>query len=162
MYVITLERTNEHFRLIYDVKGRFAVHRITPEEGKYKLCRINKIGVAAKGVPFVVTHDARTIRYPNPDIKAGAVTEHVRFDTGSLCMITGGHNLGRVGVIASRDRHPGSFDIVNIKDATGAVFATRLENVFIIGRGKQALVSLPRQKGIRISIAEEREKRLAR
>merc|ERR1712149_19995 len=133
---------------------------------------INKIGVAAKGVPFVVTHDARTIRYPNPDIKvndsvivdieSGAVTEHVRFDTGSLCMITSGHNLGRVGVIASRDRHPGSFDIVNIKDATGAVFATRLENVFIIGQGKQALVSLPRQKGIRISIAEEREKRLAR
>jgi len=51
---------------------------------------------------------------------------------------------------------------VNIKDATGAVFATRLDNVFIIGRGKQALVSLPRQKGIRITIAEEREKRLAR
>jgi len=172
MDVISMERTNEHFRLIYDVKGRFAVHRITPEEGKYKLCRITKIGVAAKGVPFVVTHDARTIRYPNPDIKvndsviidieSGAVTEHVRFDTGSLCMITGGHNLGRVGVIASRDRHPGSFDIVNVKDATGAVFATRLDNVFIIGRGKQALVSLPRQKGIRISIAEEREKRLAR
>ena len=55
-------------------------------------------------------------------------------------MITGGHNLGRVGVIASRDRHPGSFDIVHVKDATGATFATRLSNVFIIGRGKQARV----------------------
>ena len=56
-------------------------------------------------------------------------------------MITGGHNLGRVGVIASRDRHPGSFDIVHVKDATGATFATRLSNVFIIGRGKQARIS---------------------
>jgi len=172
MDVISMEKTNEQFRLIYDVKGRFAVHRITPEEGRYKLCRVVKLGVAQKGVPFLVTHDARTIRYPNPDIKvndsvildieSGAITDHVKFDTGNLCMITGGHNLGRVGVISSRDKHPGSFDIVHVKDATGASFATRLSNVFIIGRGKQALVSLPRQKGIKITIAEEREKRLNR
>jgi len=172
MDVITIDKTNENFRLIYDVKGRFAVHRITTEEGRYKLCRVVKVGVAQKGVPFLVTHDARTIRYPNPDIKvndsvildieSGAITDHVKFDTGNLCMITGGHNLGRVGVISSRDRHPGSFDIVHVKDATGATFATRLANVFIIGRGKQALISLPRQKGIKITIAEEREKRLNR
>ena len=30
--VLTIEKTSEHFRLIYDVKGRFAVHRITAEE----------------------------------------------------------------------------------------------------------------------------------
>merc|ERR1712210_127364 len=170
--LILFLRNRLHYALTGQEVKKILMQRLVNEEGKSKLCRINKIGVAAKGVPFVVTHDARTIRYPNPDIKvnasvivdieSGAVTEHVRFDTGSLCMITGGHNLGRVGVIASRDRHPGSFDIVNIKDATGAVFATRLDNVFIIGRGKQALVSLPRQKGIRITIAEEREKRLAR
>merc|ERR1712149_136292 len=95
------------------------------------------------------------------DIETGAITEHVKFDTGNLCMVTGGGNTGRVGIIQSRDRHPGSFDIVHVKDASGATFATRLSNIFVIGRGKQALVSLPRQKGIRITIAEEREKRLA-
>merc|ERR1712227_33236 len=153
------------------VKGRFAIHRITPEEARYKLCRVVRTGVAQKGVPYLVTHDARTIRYPNPDIKVndtvildiatGAITEHVKFDTGNLCMVSGGGNTGRVGIIQSRDRHPGSFDIVHVKDASGATFATRLSNIFVIGRGKQALVSLPRQKGIRITIAEEREKRLA-
>jgi len=171
MDVVTIKKTNEQFRLIYDVKGRFTVHRITPEEARYKLCRITRKGVGAKGVPYVVTHDARTIRYPNPDIsvndtaivdiESGSITDNVPFESGNLCMITGGRNLGRVGIIQSRDKHPGSFDIVNVKDATGAVFATRLSNIFIIGRGKQSLVSLPRQKGIRISIAEEREKRLA-
>ena len=48
MDVITLEKTNEAFRLIYDVKGRFAVHRITAEEARYKLCKITKQGVAQK------------------------------------------------------------------------------------------------------------------
>lgn len=32
--VISIEKTGEHFRLIYDVKGRFTVHRITAEEAK--------------------------------------------------------------------------------------------------------------------------------
>lgn len=32
--VVTIDKTGEHFRLIYDVKGRFTIHRITPEEAK--------------------------------------------------------------------------------------------------------------------------------
>uniref|UniRef100_A0A8C5DHJ0 RNA-binding S4 domain-containing protein n=1 Tax=Gouania willdenowi TaxID=441366 RepID=A0A8C5DHJ0_GOUWI len=43
MDVISIEKTGEHFRLIYDVKGRFTVHRITAEEAKYKLCKVKKI-----------------------------------------------------------------------------------------------------------------------
>lgn len=41
-------------------------------------------------------------------------------------MITGGRNLGRVGIVTNRERHPGSFDIVHIKDANEHIFATRL------------------------------------
>ena len=48
-------------------------------------------------------------------------------------MVTGGHNIGRVGSIVHRDRHPGSFDIVHVKDAVGHTFATRLSNIFVIG-----------------------------
>lgn len=52
-------------------------------------------------------------------------------------MITGGHNVGRVGVIVSRERHPGSFDIVHVKDTLGHTFATRLNNVFVIGKASE-------------------------
>lgn len=45
--------------------------------------------------------------------------------SGNLCMATGGHNLGRVGIVTHRERHPGSFDIVHVKDAAGNVYATR-------------------------------------
>ena len=34
--VITIERTSDNFRLIYDVKGRFTVHRISVEEAKVR------------------------------------------------------------------------------------------------------------------------------
>ena len=46
-------------------------------------------------------------------------------------MITGGHNLGRVGTVMHREKHPGSFDIVHVKDAVGHTFATRLV-VFLV------------------------------
>jgi len=171
MDVIGIEKTNENFRLIYDTKGRFAVHRITPEEAKYKLCRVKRLGVGPKGVPFLVTNDGRTIRYPDPlvkihdtiqlDIATGKIVDFIKFENGQLCMVTGGHNLGRVGTVTNRERHPGSFDIVHIKDATGHVFATRLNYVFIIGKANKPYVSLPKGSGIRLSIAEERDQRLA-
>ena len=167
--MVHIEKTNEFFRVLYEVKGRFAVHRITPEEGKYKLCKVRKVQLGRAGVPFLVTHNARTIRYPNPDIKVndvvkvdlatGKITEHVKFATGNICMITGGNNLGRVGVIEYTEHHPGSFDIIHVRDMRGHAFSTRLANVFMIGRGVEALVSLPKRKGVRLTIMEEQKRR---
>jgi len=169
MDVITIEKTSENFRLLYDVKGRFAIQRITPQEAKYKLCRVKRVALGARSVPYVGLHDGRTIRYPDPlikvddtvrvDLETGKITDFAKFDIGNLCMITGGRNLGRVGVIVSKERHPGSFDIVHIKDASGQAFATRLSNVFVIGKGTKSLVSLPRSKGIKKTILEEAEAR---
>merc|ERR1712191_24469 len=158
MDVITIDKTGEYFRLVYDVKGRFAIHRITAEEAQYKLCKVKRVQVGPKGIPFLTTHDGRTIRYPDPLVK---VNDTIQFESGNLCMITGGRNLGRVGTIINRERHPGSFDIVHVKDALGHLFATRLNNVFIIGKGSKAYISLPRDKGVKLSISEERNKRLA-
>lgn len=112
----------------------------------------------------MITHDGRTIRYPDPlikindtiqlDIATGKITDTIKFEPGNLCMITGGRNLGRVGTVVNREKHPGSFEIVHVKDANGHTFATRLSNVFIIGKGAKAYISLPKGKGVKLSIAE--------
>ena len=169
MDVVSIPKTNENYRLLYDVKGRFAVHKILPAEAKFKLCRVRHQLVGAKGVPYIVTHDARTIRYPDPLIKVndtvkvnieiGKVTEMIKFGVGNLCMIVGGRNLGRVGIIQLIEKHQGSFHVVHVKDAANNSFATRLQNVFVIGKGTKSLVSLPRRKGIKKSLLEERELR---
>ncbi|KAK2084668.1 40S ribosomal protein S4, X isoform [Saguinus oedipus] len=57
-----------------DTKGRFAVHCITPEEAKYKLCKARKTFMGTKGIPHLVTHDAHTICYPDPLIKVNDTT----------------------------------------------------------------------------------------
>merc|ERR1711957_765440 len=62
------------------------------------------------------------------------------------------------GVILNREKHPGSFEIVHLKDKRGVVFATRSDNVFAIGEGVKPWISLPRGKGIKLSIQEAKEK----
>jgi small subunit ribosomal protein S4e len=165
MDVVTIPKTDEHFRLVYDAKGRFVVHRVSREEGAYKLCKVRRCEFGKGGVPYVATHDGRTLRYPDPevrvndtvmlDLEAGKIKDFVKFDVGNLCMATGGHNAGRVGVIVHKEKHRGGHDIVHVKDAAGHTFATRVANVFVIGRGDKPLVSLPKGKGIRKSILQE-------
>jgi len=139
---------------------------------QFKLGRVKKVGTGAKGIPHLVTHDGRTIRYPDPAVKAndsvlieiesGKIVDHIKLDSGNLCFVTGGHNMGRVGTIVNRERHPGSFDIVHVKDELDHSFATRLSNIFVIGKATKPLISLPAGKGLKLTIIEERDRRLER
>ena len=94
--------------------------------------------------------------YPDPlikvndtiqiDLETGKMTDFIKFDTGTMCMVTGGANLGRIGEITNRERHPGSFDVVHVKDANGNSFTTQLSNIFVIGKGNKPWISLPRER----------------
>merc|ERR1719149_451944 len=88
--------------------------------------------------------------------------DYIKFEVGNLVMINGGNNQGRVGTIAHRERHPGSFEMVHIKDAVGHTFATRLQNVFVIGKGTHPYISLPKGNGIKLSIIENRSAKMAK
>lgn len=167
MDVVEIPKSNDQFRLIFDTKGRYRLHRVSDEEKKFKLCKIRRQEYSKKQVPYVVTHDGRTIRYPDPlikvddvakvDIATGKIIDFIKFDIGNVAMITKGRNTGRVGTILHVEKHPGSFDIVTLRDTSGHSFSTRKENVFIIGRGDTPTITLPKGNGIKLSILEERE-----
>jgi small subunit ribosomal protein S4e len=172
MDVVQIEKTKENFRLLYNTKSKFVLHKIAKEEASYKLCRVKKVERGPKGIPYAITHDGRTLRYPDPDIKAfdtvrldiasGKILDHIKFDVGNRVIISGGNNMGRVGDITHRERHPGSFEIVHIRDEAGHSFATRLQNVFVIGKGGKPWISLPKGNGIKASIIEDRTARMSR
>jgi len=180
--VLKLAKTNEQFRLLYDIKGRYILHRIQPEEAQFKLLRVQKYSTGKKAsigrnptaagqagvIPYVVTHDGRTIKYPSPDVaqhdtvkfdlKTNKIVGHIKFDVGALAMVTRGANIGRVGSIVNKEKHPGSFDIVHLRDKKGNEFATRIGNVFVIGQDKP-WISLPKYDGLKSTILEERVER---
>mmetsp|Transcript_37358 Transcript_37358/g.89858 ORF Transcript_37358/g.89858 Transcript_37358/m.89858 type:complete len:261 (+) Transcript_37358:84-866(+) len=172
MDIVQIEKTKENFRLLFDTKGRFAIHKVHTDEAAYKLCRVDKHWKGFKGVYHITTHDRRCLRFVDPrirehdtvriDLATGEILDHIKFEVGNVCMIKGGNNIGRVGTIVTREKHPGSFEIIHLQDAAGNQFATRLSNVFVIGEGEKPWVSLPKGNGIKLSIIEDRAARLAK
>jgi len=78
-----------------------------------------------------------------------------------MVFIAGGNNVGRVGSLMHIEHHPGSYEIVQVKDTAGNVFATRLSNIFVIGQNKKSIITLPKLKGIRRTLVEERNAKIA-
>jgi len=172
MDVIEIPQSEDKYRLLYDTQGRFVLHKIGAEEAGFKLCRVQSEGTQAKGVPYINTHDGRTIRYPDPLVKkndtvkvnleTGKIVDFVKFEVGNTVMVTKGRNAGRIGTLLNVEKHPGSFDIVHVRDVENNTFATRAGNVFIVGKGgdmANALISLPRGKGVKRTIFEKRDLR---
>jgi len=172
MDVITMPKSGDAFRLLLDTKGRFVLHRVAKDEATYKLCKVTKTFVSANKIPVAVTHDGRTIRYPDPDVKAsdsikvdiatGKMSDIFSMEIGAMVMITKGHNAGRIGQLMHVEKHEGSFNIATVKDTKGSSFSTRMGNVFVIGSGNHPQVTLPKGRGIKKNILQERAEAEAR
>jgi small subunit ribosomal protein S4e len=170
MDVVTIKKTNDYFRILFDTKGRFLIHKISKKESSYKLLKVVRKSIGPQGVPFIICHDGRQIRFPHPEIQVSdtvkyhieskKITKFVKFENGNLCYVTGGANRGRIGEVIQKDVHEGSFSIVHIKDVAGNTFTTRLGNVFIIGPKKTSWITLPKGKGLKLSTIEDRKKRI--
>jgi len=170
MDVVSIDKTNENFRILLDTKGRFTPHRIDQKEAGFKLCKVVQKRIGKAKVPHIVTSDGRTIRYPHPDVQINdsvkfdfatrGIAGIIKFQNNAIVMITGGNNIGRIGHLQSLEKHPGSYEIAHVRDSTGTTFATRLGNVMVIGDSKESVISLPKGEGIRLSLIEERNNRL--
>ena len=182
--VVTIESAGKIFRVLYNATGHFVLHKISPQEAKFKLCRVIRNAKGGKGkygrnplaygqaavIPYIQTHDGRTIRYADPlikkndtvkvDLATGKVIGHIPFAVGNSAMIVRGHNTGRVGIVTGIDKHPGSFDIVHLKDAINNTFSTRSDNVFLVGVGTDLWCSLAKDKGIKRDIITLRKQKI--
>lgn len=113
-----------------------------------------------------MTQDVHTVHYPDPFIqvkgtiqidlkRTGKITDFNDLDTVNMCMIMGGANLGRIGVISNRKGHPGSFDVVQIKDANSGSSAPQPNNSFVNGKAINQVFLFPEERYD--LIAEERD-----
>jgi ribosomal protein S4E len=91
------------------------------------------------------------------NLASGEVESLIKYEQGAQVLIIGGNNIGRVGVLQHIEKHPSSFDIAHVRDANGHSFATRSGNVFVIGEGKKAVITLLPSKGIKLNPIEERD-----
>ena len=169
MDVIDLPKVGVSYRVLYDVKGRFVFVKLPAKENTYKLCRVQNKKVGPNKIAYLVTHDGRTLRFADKDIgpndtvrlnlETKKIEEFFPMANHSLAYVSDGTNRGRVGTIVHISHLDGNFDLVTLKDANGHTFTTRINYVFVIGKGGKASITLPRGNGIKLSILEEAEKR---
>jgi small subunit ribosomal protein S4e len=169
MDVIEIPKMKAHYRLLYDAKARFTFVKITEAEAKFKLCKIEKKALGPNKITYLVTHDGRTIRFADKDIKIGdtikynleknEVEDFIPMSVGNLAFCSDGNNRGRVGIIDHINKFDNNFDLITIKDANGHSFTTRTSFIVTIGRGNKSLITLPKGNGIALTIIEEAKKR---
>lgn len=163
MDVVTIPKTGDKFRVFYDEKRRFTLIKLKDKDTTQKLCKIVRVEIGANKIPYAVTHDARTLRFPDSSISVGdsilydfekeTIEKHFKLAVGHKALVTTGNNLGRVGSILSIIKKLGNIAVITLKDEAGHVFNTRIGNVFVIGDNKVAC-TLPKAKGVRYTVAE--------
>jgi small subunit ribosomal protein S4e len=141
MDVLTIPKTNENFRMMVDKKGKLRLTRITEEEAKWKLVRIER-KTSQRGGKFQVTfHDGRNILMEKSQYKTGDVLKlevpsqkvlgKYPLEKGFMALLTAGSHVGEVrkvkGYLVS---HNPKANMVEFEDGGSTV----KQNVFIVGK----------------------------
>ena len=151
MDVIEIPETDERFRLLMNKRGKWVLVRISPEEAKYKLVRVNNKTTVKGGRAQINLSDGRNILLKTDRYKSGDVLKmevpsqkvigHIPIGEGTVALITSGAHMGNVGKISevkiTKDSAP---NIVTFSEG----FSTVKRNVFIIGE-KNPEITLPEE-----------------
>lgn len=164
--VISIEKTDEHFRMLYSVDKKFHIHKIEKSEASYKLAKVVAKKTMYEDVPYIFTNDGSCFRYCDPkinindtvkiDLESRKVIDFIPFGTDKVAFVTSGENMGRVGVIQHIKEEDSGDSIITVEDFSEKVFTVRSKSLIIIGNNEEdLLISLPSQRGIRLTELEE-------
>lgn len=164
MDVLTIDSANENYRVMYSNTRKFVLIKISAEEASFRLEVVVKKKVV-KNVPYIYTRSGGSFRYCDPAIgikdtikvcnKTNTVIEHLPFAYDMKAFIVRGKNMGCVGTIKNIEKHDGGNDIAYIEDSVGRGFATRSDNVFIIGDADKIIITLPSGDGVKLAEIEK-------
>ncbi|MHA1913270.1 MAG: 30S ribosomal protein S4e [Promethearchaeota archaeon] len=161
MDVLSIEKTNEHYRILPDSHYGLILHRIPEEESTYKLCRINNKTTVKGGHIQLNLHDGRNIlinvnnpRTPKEDvykrmdvlkitIPEQEISKVLNFRENNLAIIMAGKNVGQVGkIISILKRFGPKASTVSIQH-NGGHTETLYDYTFIVGE-EQSEIDLPK------------------
>lgn len=141
--VVCVKETKDYFRIVLDAKGRLKILTINESDSKVKPCRVNN-KTAVKGNKVQLNlFDSRNILSDDKDIKTGdsvlidlasnKISGVLKFEKGAFVMLTGGHHMGRLGIIKDIAEN------VVVVESEGIKFNTEKHLVFVVGKNKEAV-----------------------
>lgn len=154
MDVVELPDAKRSFRVIPKLGGRLALHPISGEELRFKLCRIVGKTTVRDGATQLNLHDGRNVLLKdrggeyavNDTVKLSVpeqeIVEHVGFKPGARVIITGGRSQGRHGILMGIGSEPGKKRTATIRTPENEDVRTMAKYIFAIG-SETPMISLP-------------------
>jgi len=162
--VITLKKTNQHFRIYLGANRKFKLHKIDSSEAKIRISKVVSKYVYDE-IPMTHTLDGFNFKYVNPainiddtvivDIASNKVVNHLSLAAGMTGYAIRGPNAGRIGVIKYIDVSSSGKKTVFLNDPKDKSFSAPIESVVAIGEeGKAPVISMEKDDGIRLNAFE--------
>lgn len=151
MDVLEIPETNEYYRLFYNKKGKFILHKITKEEANLKPAKIIKKTILKKGKIQINFNDGRNLLVDKNDYKTNDVLlfelpnkikAHLKFEKGALILLTKGKHIGSVGILENIQKFQSSKQNKITFRIDKKLFETSENYAFVIGKEKP-IISLP-------------------
>ncbi|WP_069808033.1 30S ribosomal protein S4e [Vulcanisaeta thermophila] len=159
MDVVEIVPTHEVYRMMPHPTRYLWPIPISPEEARYKLCRIENKTMVKGGEIQLNLHDGRNIQLSREegskyhtldsvlvDLEENRIVDSVSIEPGVLGLVVDGRNVGRYGIITEMvETYIRRKTAVAIKSSEGQEFRTVIDYVFAVGREKP-LITLPELK----------------
>jgi small subunit ribosomal protein S4e len=142
MDVISIPNLNLQYRVLLNRRGKLEFVKISKEEAKFKLARIENKTTVAKGKIQLNLHDGRNIllkknKYNSGDVLKLSIPDQkvqtcYTFEAGNISMLIGGHHVGELATIARYEEIKNPKPNIVYFDG----FSTIKDYVFLIGQEK--------------------------
>ncbi len=163
MDVIEIKSSGDIFRILPKMRGGLRLVPISPEEAKFKLCRIERKMMVPGGRVQMTTHDGRNLLLPDGhkpsefhtldtvkiSIPDQEFIESYPLREGAYAIVTQGKNVGIEGRVIAVERRFGTHaSTVTLEDPSGNQFQTALEYVFVVGAERPEVQLQPAAGGV--------------
>jgi len=142
MDVISIPKLNLQYRLLLDQRGKLVFVKISKDEAKWKLVRIENKTTIPGGKIQLNLHDGRNILLTKNKYKTGDVlkllipTQKIQtaypFESGNIAMLIGGNHVGEFATINRYEEIKNPKPNIVYFDG----FSTVKEYVFVVGQEK--------------------------
>lgn len=152
MDVIEIPKSEKVYRVLQDEKGRLILHPIAKENVEFKLCKIVDKTTIRGGKTQLNLHDGRNCLV-EAEYKVGdvvilkvpdqEVSDTIKFENGTIGLITGGKHIGEIGRIKEINITKSSMpNTVEMETEDKKTFLTLKDYVFVMGKEEPA-ITLP-------------------
>lgn len=162
--VITIKKTNMHYRLYFGANKKFKLHKISSDEARFRITKVRS-QYAYNRVPLTATMDGFNFKFADPAIKVGdtvkvnietgEIVDFTSIEVGKIGYVYAGLSAGRIGIIKRIDVAFDGKKTIYLEDKNMKAFKSSAENMMVVGKDDNSIfVSLEEDDGIRLNVYE--------